>query len=243
MKALKNIKNKKTTIGGWMQTSSLDNAEIISRSSFDWITIDLEHGNISNEKLKNMIRVIKSKKKIVLARLQSKEPSSVGNVLDAGVDGIIIPHVNSNQDVRKIIDVSFYPPIKNRGIGFSKSNDFGANLKKTLKKNKNLIVIAMIENKQGLKSLDKILDEKYLDGVFIGPYDLSASLDILGKFKDSKFKKSINEIKTKALKKKKLCGIHVVDYDVKQLKKRINEKFNFIAFSMDSVVMRSYEKK
>ena len=101
----------------------------------------------------------------------------------------------------------------------------------------------MIENQQGLKNLDKILDEKYLDGVFIGPYDLSASLDILGKFKDSKFKKSINEIKTKALKKKKLCGIHVVDYDVKQLKKRINEKFNFIAFSMDSVVMRSYEKK
>ena len=235
--------NKITTIGGWMQTSSLDNAEILSKSDFDWITIDLEHGNISNEKLKNMTRVIQANKKPVFARIPSCDPLIVGNILDSGVNGIIIPHIKNAQQVKNIIDKAFYPPLKNRGIGFSKSNDYGSSLKVSLKKNRELVVIAMIENKEGFKNLSKILKVKYLDGVFIGPYDLSASLNLFEKFNDEKFLKVIEKIKNITLNKKKLCGIHVVNFNKGELKKRVKEGYNFIAYSMDTVVMRGYKKK
>ena len=87
-----------------MQTSSLDNAEILSKSDFDWISVDLEHGNISNEKLKNIIRVIQANKKPVFARMPSSDPLIVGNILDSGVDGLIIPHIKNAQQVKNIID-------------------------------------------------------------------------------------------------------------------------------------------
>ena len=241
-----NIKKKitnKLTIGGWMQTSSLDNAEILAKSDFDWISVDLEHGNISNEKLKNITRVIQANKKPVFARMPSSDPLIVGNILDSGVDGLIIPHVKNAFQVKKIIDKSFYPPVKNRGIGFSKSNNFGANLKSSFKKNKDLLVIAMIENKEGFKNLKKILNIKLLDGIFIGPYDLSASLNLFEKFEDKKFLKVIEKIKKITLSKKKLCGIHVVNFNKHELKKKMKDGYNFIAFSMDTVVMREYKKK
>lgn len=240
---LKKKISKKSTIGAWMQTSSLDNAEILAKSDFDWIAIDLEHGNISNEKLKNMTRVIQANKKAVFARMPSSDPLIVGNILDSGVNGLIIPHIKNAKQVESIIDKSFYPPFKNRGIGFSKSNDYGASLRKSLKKNKDLIVIAMIENKEGLKNLSKILSVSYLDGVFIGPYDLSASLNLFERFNNKNFLKIIAKIKKITLNKKKLCGIHVVDFDEEELKKRKKEGFNFIAYSMDTVVMRGYKKK
>ena len=238
-----NIKKKITnsvTIGGWMQTSSLDNAEIISKSNFDWISIDLEHGNISNEKLKNMIRVIQGNKKLVFVRMPSSDPLIVGNILDCGVDGLIIPHIKNDQEVKKIIDKAFYPPLKNRGIGFSKANDFGANLKKNFKKNKNLLIIAMIENKEGLNNLNKILNVKYLDGIFIGPYDLSASYNITGKFKSKKFQNIIKQIKKVADKNKIACGMHVVRPDKKELEGLIKKKFKFLAYTMDSVIIQNY---
>ena len=77
---LKKKISKKSTIGAWMQTSSLDNAEILAKSDFDWIAIDWEHGNISNEKLKNMTRVIQANKNAVFARMPSSEPLIVGNI-------------------------------------------------------------------------------------------------------------------------------------------------------------------
>jgi 2-keto-3-deoxy-L-rhamnonate aldolase RhmA len=240
---LKKKISKKSTIGAWMQTSSLDNAEILAKSDFDWIAIDLEHGNISNEKVKNMTRVIQANKKTVFARMPSSDPLIVGNILDSGVNGIIIPHIKNAQQVKSIINKSFYPPFKNRGIGFSKSNDYGAGLRKSFKKNRDLVVIAMIENKEGFKNLNKILKVKYLDGVFIGPYDLSASLNLFEKFNDKKFLKVIEKIKNITLNKKKLCGIHVVNFNKGELKKRVKEGYNFIAYSMDTVVMRGYNKK
>lgn len=242
MNTLKKIKNKKLTIGGWMQTSSLDNADIISKSNFDWITIDLEHGNISTEKLKNMCRVIQGNRKIVFARVSSKNPTLIPNILDTGVDGIIIPNIKNSKEVEEIIELSFYPPLKKRGVGFSRANNFGKNFKEYLSKSKNLIVIAMIENIEAYNNLNEILNVKYLDGIFIGPYDLSASMGIVGKFKNRKFLNTIKKIKESTLKKKKICGIHIINNENKELKEKIKEKFNFIAFSMDSVILGNYKK-
>ena len=103
-------------------------------------------------------------------------------------------------------------------------------------------MIAIIENKKAYQNLDKILSVKELSGIFIGPYDLSASIGYFEKFESLKFKRIIEVIKNKTLKKKKICGIHVVDFNKEKLKEKINDGFNFIAYSMDTVVLRNYKK-
>ena len=212
-KTLLKIKQKKLSVGAWIQTTSFDNVEIISNSNFDWIAVDLEHGNISNQTLKDLVRIIQGCGNCSFARLKSKNPDEVANILDTGVEGIIIPHVKNELEVRKIVDNCFYHPKKNRGVGFSRANSFGKNLKNYQKSHKNLSIFAMIENTDGYENLDSILSINEIDGVFIGPYDLSASLNIFEKFSSKKFKKVIRNILNSCKKKKKLCGIHVVKND------------------------------
>lgn len=239
-KTLKKIKQRNLSIGAWIQTSSFDNVEIISKSNFDWVAVDLEHGNISNETLKNLVRIIQGSNNCSFARLRSSDPKEIPNIIDTGVEGIIIPHVRNANEVNNIVEKCFYHPTKSRGIGFSRANDFGRKLKDYQKKHLNLSIFAMIENKEGYKNLNKILSIKELDGVFIGPYDLSASLNIFEKFEDKNFKEIINNILTTCNKKRKICGIHVIKNNPRELKDRIKEGYKFIAYSLDTYILRGY---
>jgi 2-dehydro-3-deoxyglucarate aldolase len=234
----KKIKNNEPSIGAWMQIPSSDIAEILCGvKKFDWISLDLEHGNFLGVDFTNIIRAIEKFKKIPLVRLSNKNQQNLSEILDAGAKGFIIPMINNKKDVEKVISRSFYPPTGNRGVGFSRSNDFGKSLKKNLIFKP--LIIAMIENKFALSNIDEILSTKYLDGIFIGPYDLSSSLGVTGKFKSKIFLNALKIIRRKCIKKKCALGIHIINPDLSELNQRINGGYNFLAFSIDSVLIRS----
>ena len=95
----------------------------------------------------------------------------------------------------------------------------------------------MIETKKGLINLEKILSVKGLDGILIGPYDLSASLGITGNFTNKKFINAIKKILNLAKKYNVAVGIHIINPSITELKLRINEGYTFIAYSIDSVML------
>ena len=96
----------------------------------------------------------------------------------------------------------------------------------------------MIESKIGLENIESICQLPHLDGVFIGPYDLSSSLGCIGDFENMKFKNSIKQILKTSKKYKKACGIHVIEPSKKDMMNKITNGFNFIAFSLDTVILR-----
>ena len=98
----------------------------------------------------------------------------------------------------------------------------------------------MIENKTGIENLDKILKVKGLDAILIGPYDLSASLGITGNFENKLFKKSEKEILKISKKHKIPTGFHIVKPSERELAKKINEGFRFIAYSIDTVFLNEF---
>ena len=97
----------------------------------------------------------------------------------------------------------------------------------------------MIECKEGLKNIDEIVKCNDLDGILIGPYDLSASLKITGQFKNKIFLNAINKILNSCKKNKISVGIHQVKPSVKELKKIIKQGFNFLPYSIDSVFLQN----
>ena len=101
----------------------------------------------------------------------------------------------------------------------------------------------MIENINSVNRLDKILSVKGLDAILIGPYDLSASMGITGKFENIKFKSTINEIKKVAKKNKVPCGIHIIEPNYQKLKKAIKQGYKFIPFAADTVLLNNALKK
>jgi len=98
----------------------------------------------------------------------------------------------------------------------------------------------MIEHINAIDELDNILNVERLDAILIGPYDLSASMDLTAKFDDPKFIEAMQTIKSKSDKAKIPCGIHIVDPDKDELLKKINDGYRFIPYSLDSVVLSKY---
>ena len=233
----KKLKRKKPIIGGWMQLCNSDVAEILCQKQYDTITLDFEHGSFDLNKLNEIFRVIEMHNKIPLVRLANHDVKDLGQIFDSGCSGVIIPNVKKSKDLEKIIKHSCWPPRGKRGVGFSRSNMYGRFFNKHKDTAQKPILIAMIEDISALKNLDKILSVKNLDSVLIGPYDLSASLGKPGKFNNKDFKTAIKTIKNKCKIKKIPIGMHIVEPSKKILKQKIKEGYQFIPFSLDTVLL------
>ena len=244
LKILKSkLKHNKVSIGTFMQLNSPEVAEILSSSNYEWIALDMEHGSIQFEDLNNLLRSIELYSKVALVRIANGDAVTCKKVLDSGAQGVIVPLVESSDQLKKIISYCKYPPLGIRGVAFTRSNIFGKKFNENFNVLSKLsIVFAMIESEKALNNLDDILKTKYLDGIFIGPYDLSASLGCPGQFKNKKFINSLKKIKNKSIENKIPFGIHVVENDKKDLFKKIKEGYSFIAYSMDTNILTTFAK-
>ena len=191
----KKLNKNKCSLGTFMQFNSPEIAEIFASSKFDWIALDMEHGNIQINNVTDLFRSIELYNKVPIVRLSTGSMIECRKVLDYGAGGIIIPMIESSEQLDKIISYCKFPPFGIRGVSFCRSNLYGKNFDFYYKKISKLkLIIAMIENVKALENLDNILKTKYLDAIFIGPYDLSASLGIPGDFNNKISKLLSNEI-------------------------------------------------
>ena len=235
------LKNGKASIGAWMQIPSTDIAEILSNNNFDWIAIDMEHGNFNRESLTEIIRVISKSNTIPLVRLANSSSKEIKKALDSGAYGLILPMIKNSSELKSIVLKCKWPPEGNRGVAFFRGNLWGRDFNKYMRFAKDPIIIPMIETKELIDDLENI-PKSILDALFIGPYDLSASLGEFGNFKSSKYKKNIKKISDICKNKSIPCGIHVVDSNKKDLQKAIDDQFQFIAYSIDSVFLIKHYK-
>jgi 2-dehydro-3-deoxyglucarate aldolase len=246
LKAIEKVRNKLSkgvaSIGSWMQLPDSSVAEIMGYSGYDWVVIDLEHGSFSLQQLPNLFRAIELGGALPLVRVAQGNSKDCKQALDAGAAGLIIPMVESAEQLHKLIGFSKWPPAGNRGVGFSRANRFGENFNEYFAQAQNPLIIAMIESIEGINNIESILQVKGLDSIFIGPYDLSASLKITGDFSNQMFTQAIDKIRSCALDNSIPCGIHVVEPVVENLKIRVKEGYQFIAYSIDSVFLSKSAK-
>lgn len=238
------IKNNEITMGSWLSLSNVSLAEIYAKSGLDWVVIDLEHSVISISEAADLIRVIHLCGSTPIVRLTSNNPDQIKRVMDAGAYGIIVPMVKTTEDAKAAVSATRYEPMGNRGVGLARAQSYGPGFQQYFEWQKeDSIVIAQIEHIDAVDNVDAILDVAGIDGLIIGPYDLSASMKIPGNFDDSHFLAAINSIKESGLRKKKLVGIHVVEPDEDKLKVAIRDGFNFIAFSVDIRILDSFMRR
>jgi len=235
----KDLKKGKALVGAWIQISHPNIAEIFSDANYSWVAFDMEHGSFSIGDLPNLFRAVEVNNKLSLVRLPNKNLEICSQALDAGCSGLIIPNIKNEIELNSIIKSCYLPPHGSRGVGYSRANLFGKRFKKYIKKNNKPIIIAMIENINSVKRLENILSVKGLDAILIGPYDLSASMGVTGKFSNAKFKATIENIKKISKKFKVPCGIHVIEPNFNSLKKYIKQGYKFLPFSTDTVLLNT----
>jgi 2-dehydro-3-deoxyglucarate aldolase len=234
----KKLKNNKPVLGTWLQSGCCTNAEILANNKFDWIAIDLEHGQIDWKSHENLVRTIEACDVVPITRISKPAIDDVKHALDSGSYGVIIPSMKNSKECENLIHNSFLPPKGIRGVGFCRANKFGKEFDKYIKTFKPLI-IPMLENLDFFKNLDKIKKLDGIDAIFLGPYDFSASIKKTGKFQDKEFiayeKKFLKNLKNHKIK----TGIHVVTPYHADVKKMILKGFRFIALSTDTQFLRN----
>jgi 2-dehydro-3-deoxyglucarate aldolase len=236
----KNLFNGKYSIGSWMQIPHTSIAEIIGQAGYDWVAVDMEHGSISSHQLPDLFRAIELGNTLPLARVAEGKEKDCKHALDAGAGGLIIPMVESAKQLKEIVNFSAWPPSGNRGVAFSRANLFGKNFQEYIQEAQKPLIIAMIENINALENLDEILKVSGLDAILIGPYDLSASMKLTAKFEDQRFLDVMQTIKDQADKAKIPCGLHIVEPDELVLKRKIDDGYRFIAYSIDAVILKKF---
>jgi 2-dehydro-3-deoxyglucarate aldolase len=156
-------------------------------------------------------------------------------VLDAGAKGILAPMVESKAQIESIIDSCHYPPKGNRGMGLARAQGYGeanAKGKYITTTSKHIEIYAQIESVAGIANLDSIFSQE-IDGYFIGPYDLSASLGNPGIFNSDEFINAEEQILQASRQHQIKAGCHLVEPNPEQIPILVNKGYEMIAYSVD----------
>jgi 2-keto-3-deoxy-L-rhamnonate aldolase RhmA len=224
-------------LAAWQQLASPQITVAMASLGFDWIVLDIEHTSITTQEAESIFIAAESCNTKPLVRLPSADPYLARRFLDAGAVGLMVPVVESRVNFDNFAQHCFFPPRGKRGLGLVRANRWGDNLTPYFNDFQPLL-IAQIETKNGADNIEDIIMSEFLDGIMIGPYDLSASIGKPGLFTDAEFQKLCTSIIKTARNHKKLVGFHQVQPDPLELEKRITEGYDFIAYGTDLVALR-----
>ncbi|MBI9081721.1 MAG: 2,4-dihydroxyhept-2-ene-1,7-dioic acid aldolase [Pseudodesulfovibrio sp.] len=236
----KKIRGGKLVLGSWITLGHTAIAEIMAHSGLDFVTVDLEHSTISINQAGELIRAIDLAGSAPLVRLSSNDPVLIKRVMDAGAHGIIVPMVNSADDARAAAQAMHYPPRGERGVGLARAQGYGTSFQDYRKfLDAESVLIVQIEHKDGVENLEEILAVEDVDGIIVGPYDLSASLHIPGEFDNPLMKEYLGRIESICKEKGGVLGTHVVEPDEDLARKSIERGYRFLAYTLDIRVLET----
>jgi 2-keto-3-deoxy-L-rhamnonate aldolase RhmA len=239
MKSLKKrLVDRELTIGSWLSFGYTPVCEMMAKTGFDWLVVDMEHTAIDSWQAQQLIQIIDLAGCVPLVRVGNNDSLLIKRVMDAGSHGVIVPMVNSKEDAHKAIDAVRYPPAGTRGVGLARAQAYGLGFEEY--KNwaqKESILIVQIEHIQGVTNMEEILAVDGVDGFIVGPYDLSGSLGVPGDFEHPLMIEALNEIERVLKVTGKVGGYHVVHSNHDELLNKIRLGYKFIAYGDDMVFL------
>lgn len=228
------LRAKKPLIGTFLTLASPETAEIIALSGVDWVFMDMEHGAFGILEVQRLLQAAGNCPAVV--RVPSHDEVWIKKVMDTGPDGILVPHVNTPEETRHIIRCCKYPPLGRRSVGIARAQGYGMSFQDYMQNaNDRVSVIIQIEHIDGVRNFDEIVQVPGVDAVFIGPYDLSGSMNKTGQVRDPEVEKAVETVRQKAAQADLPVGIFGVDADA--VRSRIAEGYTLIACGIDAMFL------
>jgi 4-hydroxy-2-oxoheptanedioate aldolase len=162
-------------VNGWLAIPNSYSAEVMAHQGWDAVTIDLQHGPVDFQTAVTMLQAISTTNAVPMARVPWNDAAIMMKLLDAGAYGLICPMINTKEEAEQFVNFCRYPPLGTRSLGPNRAVQYGG-ADYWQGANEEIILLAMIETRKGVQNLDQILSVKGIDGVYVGPSDLSLSL-------------------------------------------------------------------
>jgi 2-keto-3-deoxy-L-rhamnonate aldolase RhmA len=167
-------------IGTMVTQGSAEISELLAGVGFDWLFVDAEHSPMAAGDIQRVLQGA-GQAMPCLVRIAANEETHIKKALDSGAAGIIAPMVNSAEHAERVVRFAKYTPLGTRGVGVGRAHGYGLALKEYLDKaNEETTVVLQAEHIEAVENIEEIVQVEGIDAVFIGPYDLSASLGKLG---------------------------------------------------------------
>jgi 2-keto-3-deoxy-L-rhamnonate aldolase RhmA len=209
-------------------------AELMAEAGFDWLFIDAEHSTLDTSEMQSLLQGAGSTPCAI--RLASGEDVAIKKALDIGAAGIIVPQVNSAAHARRIVQSAKYAPVGQRGLGITRAHRYGLKVREYMQSaNDDTAVIVQAEHRDAVADIEAIVTVEGVDGVLIGPYDLSASLGLPGAVDHPDVRAAIERVRT-------ACGaagvpIGIFGLTAEAVRPYIDKGFTMIVAGVDTVLL------
>ena len=237
--ALKNkLRNRERIFAGWVSYAHPSITETFAHAGFDFIAIDMEHSTISLEQGQRIIAASQSEGVPCLPRPVSHSNDYFKPLLDSGADGLLVQMVNTAEEVETIIADIKYPPVGRRTYGVNRAQSYGFHFDEYIEKwNQSSMLILQIETIQAVDNIEKLLEFEEVDGVMIGPYDMSGSLGVPGKTSHPKVIDASRTVIETCKRLKKSCGTQVADATSESVQSLYDLGYTYVILGSDLFIL------
>lgn len=190
----------KKTVGTFLSFANADFAECIGLAGLDYVIVDTEHGPNDVEQTVSLLRASESRGATALVRVKDSSRSSILKMLDIGAKGLVIPNIRSIEEVKEIIKYGKYHPLGQRGFTTARAAgygfaDYSADIEEYMDlSNKKTMLIPQCETLESLAAIEEIASLAGVDGIFVGPFDLSQAMGKMGQFDSEEFQEALERI-------------------------------------------------
>lgn len=228
------LKKGEKLSAAWLQTGSNITAEILAKSGFDILSIDMEHGPGDIKTLIQQLQAVSKYDVTPIVRTPWNDFVQIKRILDAGVHGVIIPYIGTKKEAEKAVKACKYPLEGVRGIAPSpRVGNFGMNSMNYLKNaNEEILIFLQIETLEGVRNIEEIIEVEGVDGIFIGPMDLATSMGYFCNPQVDEVKEAIKKVEEISIKKGKFLGTVAGDFE--GAKKLYEKNYQMVIMMSDS---------
>jgi 4-hydroxy-2-oxoheptanedioate aldolase len=198
-----------TAVNAWLTLESAGSAAAVAAAGFDSVTLDLQHGTAEPHDAARIFAAIEAAGAAPLARVRWNDPAELMRMLDVGARGIVCPMIGSRAEAEAFVSGCRYPPEGVRSYG-PVHGAFGAGREHVTRANEVVVTFAMIETAEGFGNLDEIASTPGLDGLYVGPSDLSLGLglDTFADLGDPRLLEALDAVVDAAKRHEIVAGVH-----------------------------------
>lgn len=230
------VRGGEATFGTFLGTASAVTAEVCAAAGFDWVLLDLEHGAGGEEQVREVVPAAGSYGVPTVVRVETDARIRMGRVLDNGAAGVMLPRMDSAEQVREALTHLRYPPLGDRGVAtYNRACRFGLDPGALDRADAEVLVVVQVESAAAVAAADEIAALDGVDVLFVGPRDLSHDLGVPGDTTAPAFVEALETVLAAARRHGKACGLLVNDGAAAA--QRLDQGWAFVAIGSDSTLL------
>jgi 2-keto-3-deoxy-L-rhamnonate aldolase RhmA len=238
------FRNREKLYGGWVSYAHPSIVETFAYAGFDFLAIDMEHTTISLEQAQRIIAASQSEGVPCLPRPVSHSNDWIKPILESGADGLIIQMVNTVEELDAICGHVKYPPQGTRSFGVNRAQSYGFEFAEYVEEwNESSTLIIQIESIQAVENIQKLLSNKTVDGVMVGPYDISGSLGVPGELNHPKVIEASKIVIDACDKAGVSCGTQLADVSEDSINDLFALGYTYAILGSDLFVLWKWAEK